>query len=191
MVTKNPFTSSNVLVRATALWVAGFACMLVTWSLSYRSLPEGALTGKLLVSHVRIIAMEFLSTFTRIFIYNLLFASLPLVLANLVKVKGIPLGYVLVPYHWSMYGTMLGTNSFALPSPVKLAPSLQVLFQGTGVYEVTAYTLIASATYNLSRRLEGFGRSAPSLSWGDKAILASSIILLALSNLAEALQIHS
>ena len=42
----------------------------------------------------------------------------------------------------------LGTNSFSIPLPERMAPSLAV-FGRTGLYEIAAYVLIAVATYSL------------------------------------------
>jgi len=187
------FTNGNVLRRFLALWTLGFVCMYAAWSISYRALPDGILCGKFLVSQVQIITQELLSTFSRILAYNIFFACVPLILANLVRVKGIPLGYVLASYHWILYGTLLGTNSFLIPTPSRLLPTAEILLYGTGIYEITAYTLIAAATYGITAhfekglfnaRINGFLRS-------EKIGLAISFALLALSNFVEAWQILS
>ena len=165
--------------------------MYLAWSFSYRALPEGLLYGKFIVSQVQVVTQELFSTFSRILTYNLLLACIPLFLANLVKVKGLPLGYLLVPYHWIIYGTLLGTNSFAFPSPSRLVPTFTTLFRGVGVYEITAYTLIVAATYGLTvyTRKEKFNFRINGLLKADKIILIFSLVLLVVSNFFEAWQI--
>ena len=165
--------------------------MFLAWSISYRALPDGILHGKFLVSQIDIVTQELFSTFSRILTYNLFFACLPLILANLVRVKGLPLGYFLVFYHWILYGMLLGTNSFVMPSPSRLLPTLEIIFHGIGVYEITAYTIIAAATYGIADyfcrdqinlRTKMFLRS-------EKIFFVMSLALLILSNFVEALQI--
>jgi len=185
------FTSRNVLTRFLALWTAGFTCMYIAWSISYRALPDGVLCGKFLVNQVQIVTQELLSTFSRILTYNLFLACVPLVLANLVRVKGIPLGYMLASYHWVLYGMLLGTNSFIMPSPSRLLPSIGILFYGIGIYEITAYTLIAAATCSITVYFGGNISDVRigSLLRSEKITLAISFALLAASNLVEAWQI--
>ncbi len=184
-------SSRNVLIRFLSLWAVGFTVMYVAWSISYRSLPEGVLCGKLLVGQVEIVTQELLSTFSRILGYNLVFACFPLVIANLVRVKRLPLGYLLVPYHWAMYGTLLGTNSFAFPSPSRLLPAFETLFRGVGICEITAYTLLAAATYGVTVYFSRgrFDLRIVGLERAERIGLAVSIALLAVSNFVEAWQI--
>ncbi len=187
----NVFLSRNVLVRISVLWIVGFICMMIAWGISYRALPEGVFHGKVIVSYVRLVTEDLLSTFSRIFTYNLLLACTPLIISNLIKLRTLPLGYILIPYHWSIYGILLGTNSFAFPGPTRLIPTLEILFWGTGMYEITAYTLMVASTYSLSliwtERTSKQRRQI--LLRGEKITLGGSIVLLLLANFFEACQI--
>ncbi|KAF5425786.1 hypothetical protein C5S42_09710 [Candidatus Methanomarinus sp.] len=55
-----------------------------------------------------------------------------------------PLGLI------TLYAVFLGTNSFSIPMAEPMALTLAVLGRG-GPYEMTAYILVAVATYNQSR----------------------------------------
>jgi hypothetical protein len=140
------------------------------------------------------IFMEFL----RIFIVNL-FMSTFIVAANYVlKINGIPLGYVIPPTWFVMYGLILGSNSLAFSLPERIGPSLAA-FQRSGLYELAAYTIIAAATYNLSRyeirqifktnpmKVEGRIKFLPQQYFG----MAAAVLILMASNLKEALMILS
>ncbi|MGQ9543111.1 MAG: hypothetical protein ACUVTM_03330 [Candidatus Bathyarchaeia archaeon] len=183
--------SRNILVRTATLWTIGFILMYVSWMFSYRALPEGVLCGKFLVSRLEIMTYELLSTFSRIFSYNLLLVCLPLVTSNMFKVRGLPLGYLLLEYHWMLYGMLLGTNSFLIPSPLRIQPSIDTLTYGVGLYELTAYTLMVAATYSLRIRFRN-GVLKPDIQGfpaKEKVSLVTSTLLLAASNLYEAWQI--
>ena len=165
--------------------------------LSYTTLPEGAARGAVIASYVPLQAPEPTSTFIRIFLYNLGLAVTSITIANLLKVKGYPLGYLLLLYHWFLYGIFLGTNSFMIPSVNKLFPSLATLFNGSGIYEITSYTIIAAATYGVGVSIEGLGSSGKEtrllenfrLSKAELATIIFAILLLAVANYFEALQL--
>jgi len=72
------------------------------------------------------------------------------VVANRIyRFKGFPLGY-LIPLVWlTLYAVCLGTNSFSIPLPERMAPSLAV-FGRAGPYEMAAMTLVAAATYSIN-----------------------------------------
>jgi hypothetical protein len=186
----NPFIHRNILVRGSVLWIIGFVCMFIAWSISYRSLPEGILHGKVLISYIEIVKPDFFPTFIRILTYNLFLASLPLIITNFFKIRWLPLGYLLVPYHWIVYGILLGTNSFAVPSPTRLLPSLDILYYGVGMYEITAYTWMVASTYNLSTLLiDKVDRKTRVFTIGEMIALILSILLLISSNFIEAQQL--
>ncbi len=71
-------------------------------------------------------------------------------LANRIfRFRGYPLGYI-IPLAWlTAYAVCLGTNSFSIPLPERMAPSLAVLGR-TGLYEMAAFTLVAVATYSIN-----------------------------------------
>ena len=156
--------------------------------------------GTVIVSYIPLKAAEVYFTFIRIFLYNLLVAVGSLILANLIKVKGYPLGYLVLFYHWVLYGAFLGTNSFMIPTVTRLFPSLETLFRGSGIYEITSYTLIAAATYAVGVSVESIGSSREEfhllnnfkLSKIELAVIVLAVLLLAVANYLEAWQIfHS
>lgn len=188
--------SSNLLVRIGFLWIIGFLLMFIAWDISYRSIPEGIARGKFLISYIKLDMVKVFVTFTQIFAYNFFLVGLPITLANLVRLKNLPLGYLLSLYHWIMYGIFLGTNSFLIPSASKLTPTLQI-FNSSAIYEITAYSFIAASTYRIktyqmtSRAIFNFKWRIGGLTRSELATFISAGIILALSNYIEASQIVS
>lgn len=188
--------SENVWIRLGSMWIAGLAILLLTWVFSFRSLPEGVIRGSSGAYYVPVKAQDATVTFVRIFLWNLCVGCIPVAIGNLVRVKGISLGYLLTFYHWGIYGVLLGTNSFVIPGPGKFLPSLATLFYGSGIYEISSYTLISSATFTLYSRIgnptgnrnsaERHRTRAPRLSKTELAIIAFAILILAVSNYYEA-----
>jgi hypothetical protein len=135
-------------VRFLALFGLGVALFTLAWMLSYLFLPEGVLrrTGAAQLAGDEA-ASSFIAEWLPIMAVNLVMV-LPIVLANRIfRFRGYPLGY-LIPLVWlTLYGMTLGTNSFSIPMPERMAPS-QAVFGRTGLYEIAAYTLVAVATYS-------------------------------------------
>jgi len=191
--------SDNLAVRSCSVWIMGLAILLVAWTFSFKALPESVARGGSGAFYVPVIAENEALTFARIFLWNLCVGCVPIAIGNLARLKGVPLGYVLVFYHWGMYGVLLGTNSFVIPGPGRFVPSLATLFYGSGIYEISSYTLISSATFNLhalhrepSGNSEPRGKrkwSAPRLSKIELALIALAILILAVSNYYEAIHI--
>ncbi len=138
-------------VRFMALFGIGAGLFLLTWTLSYWVLPEEILRGRtgsaLLAGDDA--ARSFLAEWLRIIALNLIAVSL-IVLANRIfRYRGLPLGYI-IPLAWfTLYAICLGTNSFSIPMPERMAPSLAV-FGRTGPSEMAAFALVASATYSIN-----------------------------------------
>jgi hypothetical protein len=178
------------------MWIVGFAILLLTWIFSYRALPEGVVSGSSGVYYAPIKAEDVTVTFLRIFLWNLCVGCIPVAIGNFVRVKGIPLGYLLAFYHWGMYGVLLGTNSFVIPGPSKFLPSLTTLFYGSGIYEISSYTILSSATFSLYSQYGDSGGDWDStrkhkwsilrLSKTEYAAMAFAILILAVSNYYEA-----
>jgi hypothetical protein len=178
------------------MWIVGFAILLLTWIFSYRALPEGVVSGNSGVYYVPIKAEDVTVTFLRIVLWNLCVGCIPVAIGNFVRVKGIPLGYLLAFYHWGMYGVLLGTNSFVIPGPGKFLPSLTTLFYGSGIYEISSYTMLSSATFSLYSQYGDSGGDWDStrkhkwsilrLSKTEYAAMAFAILILAVSNYYEA-----
>ncbi|MCD6425189.1 MAG: hypothetical protein J7L35_06750 [Anaerolineales bacterium] len=62
--------------------------------------------------------------------------------------KGLSLGYFPLLVLSTMYAVTLGTNSFSMPLPARMAPSIEVLLR-SGPYEIASYFLMAASTYSL------------------------------------------
>jgi hypothetical protein len=187
----------RLLVRFLSLYASGLVLFVMVWFLAYLLLPEGVLSGKTLSSRLagKGPAATFMAEFARTFAINLACSAL-IIYANWeARIKGYPLGY-LIPMLWfAAYAMVLGTNSFGMPLPHRMAPSFAVLHR-SGLYELAAYTLLAAATDSLPRHemnsLFSLKRKAiPSserrpLTRERWVGISAAIVILAFSNLREA-----
>lgn len=176
----------NITIRFLALYLAGLLLFLLAWEVSYQFMPEGLLQGKSAASKLAGsgAAPNLWLEWVKIVGINLLSCSL-VVGANFVMVRGrFPLGY-LIPLEWFIYyGILLGTNSFSIPMDSPMAPSFAVLGR-SGLYEITAYTLVAVATYSISRyRIEN-----QRISKKEKLSIGLAMIILLASNMREAVMV--
>ncbi|MFN2323451.1 MAG: hypothetical protein ABR510_10900 [Trueperaceae bacterium] len=180
----------NVLVRFLSLMILGTVLFLVAWTTGYYLLPEGAFhTGaeaQLASRGLSGIAETAFDEASGIFLHNLLPVVL-IVLGNIaLRVNGIPIGYVVPLFNLVGYGLFIGTNSFLIPYPERLAPTFAIL-ERSGPYEMTALVMVAAATAAWSRyavrrlfrtepeRLPG----PPRVTWQQVAFLLLGIALLA------------
>jgi hypothetical protein len=141
----------RLYVRFLALFGLGVVLFTLAWTLSYYLMPEGVLrgrTGSAMLAGDEA-AGSFIAEWLRIVALNLVAGSL-IVLANRIyRFRGYPLGYI-IPLAWlTTYAICLGTNSFSIQLPERMAPSLAV-FGRTGLYEIAAFTLVAAATYSIN-----------------------------------------
>ena len=144
--------NDSIIVRFISLFVIGAILFTAVWYLSYHLLPEGILQGK--TGSAIIVGSDaaptMLEEWGTIVMYNL-GALLLVALVNLIRyLDRIPLGYITPLGMITMYAVFLGTNSFSIPMAEPMAPTLAVLGRG-GPYEMTAFILMAVATYNQSR----------------------------------------
>jgi hypothetical protein len=148
---KKFFCHEKNVVRFIALLALSAVLFLIFWTASYYWLPEGIFRGKTGSAIVGTDAADtFLSEFLRIAAYNLIMGMGLIIAANwILKVDCFPLGYLIPLYYVILYALFLGTNSFGIPLAGKMAPSLAVLGR-SGVYEITAFLLMASSTYHIS-----------------------------------------
>ena len=180
----------NVLVRFLSLMAFGTVLFLLAWTAGYYLLPAGVFhTGaeaQLESRGLGGIAGSVFDESLGIFLNNLLPVVL-IALSNLVlRVNGIPLGYIVPLFNLVGYGLFIGTNSFLIPYPERLAPTFAIL-ERSGPYEMTALVMIAVATaawprYSVHRifrtepeRLPG----APHVTWQQVLVLLLGIALLA------------
>ena len=148
---KRLLCNKRLYVRFLSLLGLGVVLFTLVWTLSYFFLPEGVLrgrTGSAILAGDEA-ASSFLAEWLRIVALNLMAGSL-IVLANRIyRYKGFPLGYI-IPLAWlTIYAVFLGTNSFSIPLPERMAPTLAVLGR-SGLYEIAAFTLVAAATYSIN-----------------------------------------
>ncbi len=141
----------RLYARFLALLGLGAVLFTLAWTLSYYFLPEAVLRGR---TGSAILAGDeaagsFLAEWLRIVALNLVAGSLIVLSNRIYQYRGFPLGYI-IPLAWlTLYAAFLGTNSFSIPMPERMAPSLAV-FGRTGLYEMAAFTLVAAATYSIN-----------------------------------------
>src|SRR5438552_6862079 len=134
-----------------ALTASGIALVLWlgAWTLSYLLIGEGALREVLSSRVPEGVFTAGPSLAVTIFQWNLVFGVGAIVVGSLVAIGPISLGY-LAPWWWALgYGVALGTNSFVLTVPGKLAPRLDILWQHIGAREILAYILVSAALANI------------------------------------------
>jgi len=143
------FIHPNLFVRVFSLVGLGVVLFVLAWFVGYFLLPEGAFRSG---SDALMTTYKLEKTTTSIFQewigllrVNLFVASLIVISSLLMKVNGIPFGYVVAFYNLLGYGLFVGTNSFAIPYPERMAPSFDILAR-SGLYEMLALVLLAAAT---------------------------------------------
>jgi len=141
----------RLYVRFLALLGFGAVLFTLSWTLSYFFLPEGVLrgrTGSAMLAGDEA-AGSFVAEWLKIVTLNLMAGSLIVVANRIYRYRGYPLGYI-IPLAWlTVYAVFLGTNSFSIPLPERMAPSLAVLGR-SGLYEMAAFMLVAVATYSIN-----------------------------------------
>lgn len=124
------------------------------WAVGYFFLPEGALRGR---NVAQVLAGNNLAggsvwlEWLRILAINLGAMFLLVIAPNVIRTpRNLPLGYSTVTILAVVFGIATGTNSFALSLGSKLPPSVMV-FGSSGLYEITAYVLAATATTSIAK----------------------------------------
>jgi len=151
-IIKKYFMNEKFIIRFISLLTVGIILFTLVWFLSYYFLPDGFLKGKAVSG--RIVRAEasntLLAEWGKIAGYNLGAVCL-LVLVNLILWFDLfPLGYVTVFGNLTLYSIYMGTNSFMISMPERMAPSFAI-FARSGSYEMIGFLLVAAATYNQSR----------------------------------------
>lgn len=149
---KNLFCADNLLIRFFSLYLLGLLIFTLAWFLSFYLLPEGVMRDTNIASKLAgsEISDSFAKEVTRIFVVNLIMGALIIAFNLSFRVNGVPLGYLIPPIWFLLFGLILGSNSFTISMTERIAPSLAVLHR-SGLYELAAYTLVAVATHNISR----------------------------------------
>lgn len=190
----------NLLLRFAGLFTLAVLLFVLAWLIGYYLLPEGALRAagaeQLARGGLDVTAEGVGEEWGRIFTYNLVPLIL-IVLANLVlRVNGVPLGYIVPLYNVVGYGAFIGTNSFVIPYPERLAPTFAIL-ERSGPYEMTALLIVAAATATWSHyQVRSIFHTNPEpveprprIALTHLVFLALGVALLAVANLIEAAMI--
>jgi hypothetical protein len=144
----------KLLIRFGALLVVVLVIFFCAWTLSYLFLPEGILRGR---NIAQVLAGSDLAggsiwlEWLRIFAINLGVMLIVIISPNIFRTEGgFPLGYSTISLLAVIFGVALGTNSFTLSLGGKLLPTMAI-FESSGLYEITAYVLAATATTSISK----------------------------------------
>ena len=186
---------------ARILAAAGIALTLWlgAWTVSYLAIGEGALRAVMTGRVPDGVLAPGPSLAASIFWWNLLFGVGAIAVGSLFAIGRISLGYF-APWWWALgYGVALGTNSFVLTVPGKLAPRLDILWQHIGAREILAYILVAVALSNIHlwrpRRWHDLSLSRVRtlgdvrLRVGELACIAAALALLAWTANVEAAEV--
>lgn len=141
----------SFLIRFLSLIGLGAVIFLVLWIFSFYFLPEGILRGR---TAAAVLAGEeaadsFLLEFLRIVLLNMFMMVVVVVANRILVIRGFPLGYLPPLLLCAIYAITLGTNSFSIPLPNRMAPTFEVLLR-SGPYEIASYILMAVSTRGLS-----------------------------------------
>ena len=144
---KSFFLHDSLVIRFISMLGLAGLILTVSWLLSYHLLPEGILRGRTAAAVLAgdEAAASFPAEFARIFLLNLFMLTAIVLASRLIEVGGFPLGYLPPLLLSGIYAIVLGTNSFSIPLPRPIAPSL-VIFSRSGIYEIAAYVLAAVST---------------------------------------------
>ena len=142
-------THASPVTRAITASLIALGLWIGAWTLSYLFLSEGILRGVMTARVPDEVLLAGPSLGATIFQWNLLFGMGVIALGSLFAIGKLSLGYI-APWWWAIgYGVALGTNSFVLTEPGKLAPNLSVMWQHIGAREILAYLLVAAALANI------------------------------------------
>lgn len=174
--------------------LVGYLLLFAGWVAGYGLLQEGALRGAL-SGGAPLESPDQLGLFLRLGGYNLGLPGLLLYGFSRLKVGGYSLGYNIPFLNALLYGLWLGSNSFAVPMPERMAPSLAVFWQRSGPWEMAAFMLMAAALARSAAFAQAsfwhgptvrLPKSEAELRTGEWLCLAGAILLLAAANWIEA-----
>jgi hypothetical protein len=146
---KGALTHRSPMRRALTASAIAVVLWLGAWTISYLVIGEGALREVMSARLPDGVFEAGPSLALTIFQWNLVFGVGAIVVGSLFAIGPISLGYF-APWWWALgYGVALGTNSFVLTVPGKLAPRLDILWQHIGAREILAYILVSAALANI------------------------------------------
>lgn len=140
---RSPFGRTLAAIGiAAVLWLGA-------WTLSYFLLSEGVLRNLMSARVPDDVLNAGPSLAVTIFEWNLVFGVGAIVVGSFFAIGPVSLGYF-APWWWALgYGVALGTNSFVVTVPGKIAPNISILWQHIGAPEILAYLLVAAALANI------------------------------------------
>ena len=142
-------THRSPLRRTITAIAIAIGLWLTAWTLSYLLLAEGVLRVLISSRVPEGILKAGPSLAFTIFEWNLVFGVGAIVVASFFAIGQLPLAYV-APWWWALgYGVALGTNSFVVTVPGKIAPRVNILWEHIGAPEILAYLLVAAALANI------------------------------------------
>jgi hypothetical protein len=142
-------THRSPLRRTITASVIALGLWLSSWTLSYLLLSEGVVRDLLASRVPEGVLKAGPSLAVTIFEWNLVFGVGAIVIASFFAIGQLSLGYV-APWWWALgYGIALGTNSFVVTVPGKIAPRVNILWEHIGAPEILAYLLVAAALANI------------------------------------------
>ncbi|HEY6958477.1 MAG TPA: hypothetical protein VI814_06625 [Candidatus Limnocylindria bacterium] len=159
------------------------------WTISYLVLAEGVLRDAMSSRVPDGILQSPDSLAQTIFTWNLVFGVGSIVLGSFFAIGPLSLGYF-APWWWALgYGVALGTNSFVITVPGKIAPRIDMLWEHIGAPEILGYLLVAAALANIhiwrQRRLRDWKLAQVRriadirLHWSELACFAAALLVLA------------
>lgn len=142
-------THRSPLSRVLGAVIVAFAVWVAAWAISYQLLSEGVFRDVLTARVPDDVLKSGPSLAVSIFGWNLVFGVGAIVAGSLFAIGPVSLGYF-APWWWALgYGVALGTNSFVVTVPGKIAPRIDILWQHIGAPEILAYVLVAAALANI------------------------------------------
>lgn len=171
-----PFlTAPSLAVRTARIAGVGGLCFLVAWYVSHLFLPEGLLkSGPVggFAAGGAVVAAAILA-------------------GNLVlRIRGLPAGYLAAAWGFLYAGVLAGTNSFRVPYSERITPTFRVFSRGI-VYEMVAWAILAAAScgwalLELGRPGSGFRRRESRPIRAELAAAIAGILILAAALALEA-----
>lgn len=192
----------NPIVRFSSLMIISTLFFLAAWCIGYYFLPEGAFHGgaeaHMVRSQLTVQSISVFAEWIKIFKANLLAALIILSGSLLIRVNGFSFGYFAVFFNVIGYGLFVGTNSFAIPYPERMAPSFAILSR-SGPYEMAALAILAASTYfSPLFQIKRIFLTNPErvdtpirFLWKDAIGVVLGLVLLGVSNWIEAVMVIS
>ncbi len=173
-----PFlTAPSLAVRILRAAGVGGLAFLVAWYVSYLFLPEGLLRAG--PSGIGFSAAGGALTAAAVLAGNLL-----------LRIRGLPAGYLAAAWGFLYAGVKAGTNSFLVPYAQRITPTFRVFSRGM-IYEMLAWAILAAAScgwarFELDRRGSGLRGASPKPTREEVLAAAGGALLTAAALALEA-----